>query len=177
MRITGGQYKSLRVVCPPGEIRPAMDRMRESMFSILGEMEGVAFLDLFAGSGVMALEAASRGATDLWLVEKDRRKEAVIKKNMQIAINVDTQIRFMDVLRFIKKLPRRFDFIHLDPPFPMREKIQMLAILATQPQVDLQTVITIHYPQEDALPEKVGTLKRYDLRKYGRSLLGFYSKN
>jgi 16S rRNA (guanine966-N2)-methyltransferase len=61
MRITGGEYRGRIVKCPPGVIRPAMDRMRESLFSILGNLEGKSFLDIFSGSGVVGLEAASRG--------------------------------------------------------------------------------------------------------------------
>ncbi len=71
MRITGGTIRGRRVVCPPGVIRPAMDRMRESMFSILGPLDGFSFLDLFTGSGLVGLEAWSRGARPVVLVEKD----------------------------------------------------------------------------------------------------------
>ena len=60
MRITGGRYNGRTVKCPKGIIRPAMDRMRESMFSILGPMDGLSYLDLFSGSGSVGLEAASR---------------------------------------------------------------------------------------------------------------------
>ncbi|MFW6253274.1 MAG: RsmD family RNA methyltransferase, partial [bacterium] len=62
MRITGGSLRGRVVKVPPGEIRPTMDRMRESMFSILGPLHGRSFLDLFGGSGIVALEAVSRGA-------------------------------------------------------------------------------------------------------------------
>jgi 16S rRNA (guanine966-N2)-methyltransferase len=74
MRITGGQYRGRVVKCPPGVIRPAMDRMRESLFSILGSLEGMSFLDMFSGSGVVGLEAASRGAKPVHVVEKDFKK-------------------------------------------------------------------------------------------------------
>ena len=77
MRITGGKYRSRVVKCPPGVIRPAMDRMRESMFSILGDLRDLSFLDVFSGSGVIGLEAASRGSTDIQLVELDSGKKKV----------------------------------------------------------------------------------------------------
>ena len=77
MRITGGKYVRRQIACPPGIIRPAMDMMRESMFSILGDIEGVPFLDLFSGSGCVAIEAASRGASPIHLVEMDRGKKMV----------------------------------------------------------------------------------------------------
>ena len=82
MRITGGKYCRRNVVCPPGVIRPAMDRMRESLFSILGDLSGLSFLDLFSGSGCVAIEAASRGAEPIHLVEMDRGKRETIEKNL-----------------------------------------------------------------------------------------------
>ena len=74
MRITGGTLCGRIIKCPDGIIRPAMDRMRESLFSILGDLTGKSFLDMFAGSGILSLEAASRGATKIDLVEKDKLK-------------------------------------------------------------------------------------------------------
>ena len=70
MRVTGGRYRGRTVKCPKGVIRPAMDRMRESLFNILGNISGESFLDLFSGSGVVGIEAASRGAEPVVLVEK-----------------------------------------------------------------------------------------------------------
>jgi 16S rRNA G966 N2-methylase RsmD len=84
MRITGGRYSGRRVTCPPGVIRPAMDRMRESVFAILGPLDGLSFLDLFSGSGVVGIEAASRGAARVVLVERDRKKRSVMEENARI---------------------------------------------------------------------------------------------
>ena len=85
MRITGGSLKNRQVECPKGIIRPAMDRMRESVFSILGDLSGLSFLDLFTGSGVCGLEAYSRGAYPVYLVEKDADKFPVLLKNVSMA--------------------------------------------------------------------------------------------
>ena len=74
MRITGGKLKGRIIECPDGIIRPAMDRMRESVFSILGDLTGKSWLDLFSGSGTIAIEAASRGANPIELCEKDKIK-------------------------------------------------------------------------------------------------------
>ena len=72
MRVTGGRYRGRTIKCPKGVIRPAMDRMRESLFNILGNISGESFLDLFSGSGAVGIDAASRGAEPVLLVEKDR---------------------------------------------------------------------------------------------------------
>ena len=120
MRITGGCYRGRKVACPSGIIRPAMDRMRESMFSILGDLGGLSFLDLFAGSGVVALEALSRGAARTTLVEKDAGKRRTIMKNLTIAEDVSgtkpATLVIRPVERFLRPGMERFDVIHLDPP-------------------------------------------------------------
>lgn len=87
MRITSGKYRGRVITCPPGVIRPAMDRMRESMFSILGDIYHLSFLDLFSGSGLVGIEAASREAQPVHLVEMDRQKKTYyIKKYLNSRI-------------------------------------------------------------------------------------------
>ena len=84
MRITGGKLKGKNIKCPGGVIRPAMDRMRESVFSILGDLTGKSFLDLFSGSGTIAIEAVSRGASQVELCEKDKIKVNTVLENVSI---------------------------------------------------------------------------------------------
>jgi 16S rRNA (guanine966-N2)-methyltransferase len=87
MRITGGNYRGRILECPHGELelRPSMDRMRESVFAVLGGLEGLSFLDLFAGTGAIGLEAASRGAYPVVCVEKDRKKRETLIRNLNIS--------------------------------------------------------------------------------------------
>ncbi len=184
MRITGGRYRGRIVSCPPGVIRPAMDRMRESMFAILGPLDGLSFLDLFAGSGVVALEALSRGAVKAMLVEKDNLKRATIHKNLKIASEHSDfpveaekiQLVMRPVERVLKVGMEIFDIVHFDPPFPMpgKEKLLVMAEHAGQPRIG--GTLMIHFPSEEKLPEQIGKLKRYDLRTYGRSHLAFYKR-
>ena len=82
MRITGGVLKGRSIKCPDGIIRPAMDKMKESVFSILSDITDLSFLDLFSGSGSIALEASSRGANPVTLVEKDRIKIDIKAKKL-----------------------------------------------------------------------------------------------
>ena len=87
MRITGGKLKGRTTVVPGGKmaIRPAMDRMRESIFDIIGpDLEGKSFLDLFSGSGTIAIEAVSHGAARVSLCEMDRAKASTVLKNVSI---------------------------------------------------------------------------------------------
>jgi 16S rRNA (guanine966-N2)-methyltransferase len=173
MRITGGIYKGRTVLCPPGVIRPAMDRMRESMFSILGNIEGLSFLDLFSGSGLVGLEAASRGCEPVYLVEMDGKKRKTINRNMSM---VDSEIRLylMSVQKFAHLAPRSFDIVYADPPFPMKGKQALSLKVAEADLVKTDGLYIIHYPREDDLEDRIGPLTCFDERKYGRSMLRFY---
>ena len=172
------------VSCPPGVIRPAMDRMRESMFAVLGDLEGLSFLDLFAGSGVVALEAISRGAVRALLVEKDARKRRTILENLAI-VESDPQVRgsaemrllIRPVERVLKPGMERFDVVHLDPPFPMPGKENLLVQADRAGQPAPGGTLMIHYPAEDRIPEETEHLRLYDRRSYGRSQLAFYTRD
>jgi 16S rRNA (guanine(966)-N(2))-methyltransferase RsmD len=127
--MTGGIYRGRTIICPPGKIRPAMDRMRESVFSILGNLAGCSFLDLFTGSGVIGIEAASRGDSPVVLVEKDQRKIETIKRNIAF-VTSPIEIKLIPAERLIRKAGRKFDCIFLDPPFRYQYKNDLLAMIA-----------------------------------------------
>jgi len=177
MRITGGKYRGRTIQCPPGVIRPAMDRMRESLFSILGPIDGSSFLDLFSGSGLVGLEAASRGAYPVHLVEMDRKKKKTMQRNIQF---VDTEIELfmMSVQAFMRRTGRFYDIVYADPPFPMKEKQKIIDQADASDIVAPGGLFLIHYPSEDKLADASsgGSLVYFDERKYGRSLLRFYRR-
>ncbi len=173
MRITGGIYKGRTVKCPKGAIRPAMDRMRESLFSILGDLNGYSFLDLFSGSGIVAIEAASRGASHIEAVEIDRGKKKTVIENLSIAEKAP-RLWVMSAQQFIKRCPRKFDIIYLDPPFPLAEKQKLLELIDQRKLCEPEGRCIIHHPGEEKWPDRIGNLAFYDLRKYGRSNLRFF---
>ncbi len=174
MRITGGIYCNRRIKCPKGIIRPAMDRMRESMFSILGNLYGLSFLDLFSGSGIVGLEAASRGASSVTFVEMDRIKKNVLQENIKIAEDCKTEIFIMPVERFIQSAKNKFDIIFLDPPFPLKKKQELVELIFKKNILNKSGLLMIHHPSEESWPDKIGSLILEDKRKYGRSILLFY---
>lgn len=179
MRITGGKYCGRRVIIPNGEleIRPAMDRMRESLFSILGPLDGASFCDLFSGSGCVGLEAASRGATLVHLVEMDRAKRDVMEKNISWAQeDCEIKIFFSNVLKFIPTAQMQYEIVYADPPFPMGNKIQIANLVDRRHCVRPDGLFIIHIPavEENQWPETIGALKLCDTRKYGRNMIKFY---
>jgi 16S rRNA (guanine966-N2)-methyltransferase len=173
MRITGGRYKGRRITCPPGIIRPAMDRMRESLFAILGDLTSCSFLDLFSGSGVVGIEAASRGASPVVFVEKDFRKKETLLKNVSI-IDSEVEIHLMPIERFIKKTKKSFDVIFIDPPFRRHGKNDLLMLVRDSDLLGKESRLILHAPREEKLLDVAGNLSLYDKRSYGRSILYFF---
>ncbi|WP_308687459.1 16S rRNA (guanine(966)-N(2))-methyltransferase RsmD [uncultured Treponema sp.] len=179
MRITGGKLKGRVTETPYGKmaIRPAMDKMRESVFNIIGfSLEGKSFLDLFSGSGTIALEAVSHGASAVTLCEMDKSKAKTILKNVKMAEEVGVRIncRFMAVELFLKRCKEKFDYIFLDPPFPYKFRKELVETTGARELLTKNGQLLIHYPAEDPLPDKIGNLVLSDKRIYGRSIVNFY---
>ncbi|MBQ9206573.1 MAG: 16S rRNA (guanine(966)-N(2))-methyltransferase RsmD [Treponema sp.] len=177
MRITGGTLKGRVIKCPDGIIRPAMDRMRESVFAILGDLDGKSWLDLFSGSGTIAIEAVSRGSKEVQLCEKDKIKVKQVLENVSITekeLGVKIDCHFMAVELFLKRCKDTFDYIFLDPPFPYKYRLDLLKTIEKRNLLKAGGFVMIHYPEEDALPEEIGTLVLKDKRIYGRSIVNFY---
>ena len=179
MRITGGSYKGRTILCPPGVIRPAMDRMRESLFAILGDLTGTSFLDLYSGSGVVGVEAASRGAEPVVFVEKDPGKRQTLLKNTSFVTQAK-QVHIMPAERFVARYGGRvkpFDTVFLDPPFGQKGTEELVGMLAGRGVLAPGGLLLAHLPREQLLPEQVAGFRLADRRDYGRSVLLFYRRD
>ena len=180
MRVTAGKYKGRQIKVPKGVIRPCMERMRISLFSTLSNLEGLSFLDLFSGSGIMTTEALSRGAKRADLVEKDFGKKDCLYQNLSF-VEEEHDIFIMDVLRFLKKFSKKrsYDIIYLDPPFNYPKKSSLVNEVYDKGFLNEDGVILILYPKEDdaELDKNVtiglGVEKR---KEFGRSVVRFYKK-
>jgi 16S rRNA (guanine966-N2)-methyltransferase len=124
MRIVAGTFRGRRLATPSGrDVRPTADRVREALFSILGDIDGAVVLDLFAGTGAMGLEALSRGAASATFVEIDRRAMEVVRRNVDATISDGqhpTDLIKGDATRVVRSLAlaeRRFDLVFFDPPY------------------------------------------------------------
>ena len=182
MRITGGLLKGRTTTVPDGKmaIRPAMDRMRESIFDIIGpDLPGKSFLDMFSGSGTIAIEAVSHGATSVSLCEMDKSKARIVLKNVAMCEEIGVRINchFMAVELYLKRCKEKFDYIFFDPPFPYKYRKELLETTDSRSLLNPNGIVLIHYPHEDPLPEKIGGLERVDQRIYGRSIVDFFKKS
>lgn len=118
MRIVAGRYKGRRLQAPPGrDTRPTADRVREALFQRLGALDGLRVLDLFAGSGALAIEALSRGAAHAVLVDDDPRAVAAIRRNLE-PLRAGAEVHRRDALAFLRAYDGpAFDLVLLDPPY------------------------------------------------------------
>ena len=174
MRITGGILRGRQVKVPDGIIRPAMDRMRESVFAILGDLSGKSFLDFFSGSGIISLEAASRGASCIEAVEADPKKIKTLLENVKMS-PVRINCRFMSAELYVKRAKRNFDYIFCDPPFSYRYKDELLASIAASKLMNENSLLLLHSPKEDSFNISSSKLTLKDSREFGRSVVNFYN--
>jgi len=173
MRITGGGLCGRQVKVPKGLIRPAMDRMRESVFASLGDISGKSFLDIFSGSGIIALEAASRGAAYIEAVEADPLKRPTLLENVKIS-PVRIHCHFMPAELYVKRAKRRFDFIFCDPPFPYKYKWELLGCIAASNLMGEGSCLLLHRPREDFYDVPITHLFLKNGKEFGRSVVNFY---
>jgi len=180
MRITGGTLAGRTISVEEGTsgIRPSMDSMRESVFARLGDITGCSFLDIFSGSGAIAIEAASRGAARVEAVEQDKMKSRVLLNNVSIS-PVRINVKFIAAELYIKRAKSRvsqipFDIIFLDPPFPYKFKWELVADAAASKLAVSGTKILIHRPRQDYMRAEIGNLEKTESREYGRSVVDFF---
>ncbi len=117
MRVVSGRFGGRRLDAPRGrDTRPTTDRVREALFSILGPIDGVRVLDLFAGSGALGIEALSRGAASATFVDSDPRAAAALRRNLE-ALGLDEHVERRDALSYLKRASDTFGLVFLDPPY------------------------------------------------------------
>ena len=121
MIITAGIYKGRKIAAPDESItRPTLSKVRmgvfNSLYSLIGEFEGKSFLDVFGGSGVMGLEALSRGFNDVKVFEKNLKAAEIIKKNYKL-LGVKPDLQIGDSEKLIQKLDKKYDVVYIDPPY------------------------------------------------------------
>jgi 16S rRNA (guanine966-N2)-methyltransferase len=117
VRVDAGTFKGRRLAAPRGtRTRPTADRVREALFSMLGDVGGARVLDLYAGSGALGIEALSRGADSAVFVERDAQALAAIERNLA-AVGAEATVVRQDVVRFLARADGAFDLVFCDPPY------------------------------------------------------------
>ncbi len=136
MRVIAGEARRLRLIAPKGmDTRPTGDKIKETLFNILqSELYGANFLDLFAGSGAIGIEALSRGAAKASFIEKDKEALRCIRANLETTHMTErANVYGVDVLSFLHGLNSKdkYDIVFMDPPYRQGLEKSVLSILAT----------------------------------------------
>ncbi|HEX9396392.1 MAG TPA: 16S rRNA (guanine(966)-N(2))-methyltransferase RsmD [Burkholderiales bacterium] len=131
IRIIGGEWRGRRIaVSARPDLRPTPDRVRETLFNWLGQrLDGLTCLDLFAGSGALGFEAASRGAARVVMVEQDRQAFAQLRQTLQMLGPKNIELVAGEALAYVGRAGERFDVVFLDPPFRQNAPAALLAHL------------------------------------------------
>ena len=173
MHVTGGQYKGHKIIIPDCA-KPTLSKTREGvfnvLFSIFGDFKDLLFLDLFSGSGIMSLEAVSRGFQTV-SIDKDKKAAALIKKNLSISKEA-CKIYCTDAHKYIEKTDINPDVIYIDPPWDINYKDIILKVL----QKFKNSIIVIEYDKKRAQEFAqfyAQTITPFKEKVYGRCKLDF----
>ena len=182
-RIIGGAAKGRRLKAPSGEVtRPTAARVRQSLFDILApEIPGSRFLDAFAGTGAVGLEALSRGAAKVVLVDRNGAAVETARENARALAGEggSVQVFRQDARTAIVALAEqgfRFDLVFLDPPYASDLYEPLLSLLDEGPLLAEDGLVVAEHFHKRALPETIGTLGRTRLVRAGDHCLSFYRR-
>lgn len=174
MRIISGSARGRRLATPSGSrVRPTSDRVRESLFSILGSVSDAVFLDAFAGSGAVGCEALSRGASHVYFLDAHRDSISLIEDNVsRVRARERASVHRTDASRGLSLLSHTLDFVFLDPPYD-QDPTPFFTSLSSSPHLSPHTLIVLEQDRDSPLPSLPDFLLD-DERTYGRARLTFW---
>lgn len=188
MRVIAGTYRSRILKSLKGlALRPTSDKLRETLFNVLGA--GVArsrFVDLFAGTGAIGIEALSRGAAEVVFIENHAPAANLIRKNLEsLGVRAGATVLAVDALRGLDMLAAQhrpgdapFDFIFLDPPYAAAaDYARVLRFLGAADFLAPGGIVIAEHHHKFALPEVSQQLKRFRILKQGDAALSFFQRS
>lgn len=181
MRIVAGSAKGRVLAAPKSDdvIRPTADRVRETIFNVLGQRcDGLSVLDLFAGTGALGLEAVSRGAVKAVLVDRHREALELCRQNTAtLRFGDRVEILPAGALEGIASLGKKgrvFELVFSDPPYALTAGVSVLEALEAAKVVSPEGVAVIEHGKNEQLPERVGGFLRIDERDFGTAIVDIY---
>jgi len=187
MRVIAGKYRSRQLKSLPGlDVRPTADRLRETLFNVLtagnpSALEETVWVDLFAGTGAVGIEALSRGASLVHFVESSGRSAELIRQNLaSLEIGTGFQILKQDSIRALRALESSgtiADFVFLDPPYDMKSAYrQTLETLSKSQLLKPESIVIAEHPKKFDPGESFQSLVRYRKLEQGDAALSFYRR-
>ena len=186
MRVIAGTFRSRRLQSLPGlDIRPTSDRLRETLFNILtagnpAALEGSAWVDLFAGTGAVGIEALSRGAQMVYFVDSSQAAVEIIKRNLQsLGITDGFQIIPQESARAIAQLDRQQvkpNFVFMDPPYSMRNAYKVTLDAVNHSSLSECALLIAEHDKRFDPGDQFGEMHRFHTRLQGDAGLSFYRR-
>lgn len=175
MRIIGGKFKGLHIN-PPGKlpVRPTTDRSKEALFNVLEyklNLSGAEALDLFAGTGSVSFELASRGVESVLAMDIHFNCVDYIRKTARELEMDNLEVRRGNVLKFIKSHNQAYDFIFVDPPYDLAELAQIPEVIISRGMLKEEGWLVLEYPTLRQIPDHPSLV---ETRQYGGSSFNFY---
>ncbi len=171
MRVISGIFGGRELHAPKGRAtRPTSDRVREALFSILGDVGGLRVLDLFAGSGALAIEALSRGALSATLVDSSEAAVAAIRRNLE-ALGIDAEVVSRPASRFLEGArthARQYDLVFIDPPYRRASTLGRELSTSLAPVLSADARVIAESDRRSPLDLQLALL---DERRYGDTLI------
>jgi 16S rRNA (guanine(966)-N(2))-methyltransferase RsmD len=183
LRIIGGACRGRRLYTPKGlRIRPTSDRVKESIFNIiaatLGSLEGLAVLDIFAGTGNLGIEALSRGAVKGTFVDNHQESVLLVKRNLELTGLADrSEVLRQDAVAALKGLAEagdRFGIVFMDPPYHSESLTKVLDFISDSRIIDRDSLVIAEFSPRDELDTIYGGLQQVDRRTYGDTAVAFF---
>jgi 16S rRNA (guanine(966)-N(2))-methyltransferase RsmD len=178
VRIISGKFKSRRLKgTPPPGIRPTSDKLKETLFNILGPaVNGATFLDGCAGMGGIGIEAISRGATLVYFVDPARKACQIIRENLQsLDVNEGFRILQMDLSKALTLIDTPLDIAFVDPPYESEDLYEScLERFGSAPLLASEGILIIEHSKRKTLPDVSGRLRKIRSLVQGDAALAFY---
>lgn len=179
MRITGGELRGRPLIAPKGmAVRPTTDKVREALFSILGDVRELAVLDVCAGAGTLGLEALSRGATQATFIERSSPALAALTHNVEsLGLKGRCAVRRGEAPGALTSLRgEAFHLIFADPPYGSGVLVPSLEAVAALGLLRPGGILVAEHDRDEALAPAYGDLLLDEERTYGRTVLSFYGR-
>ncbi len=181
MRVISGSLKGRKLKFKGERIRPTSERVRESVFNILGMgLDELAVLDLYAGTGAMGIEALSRGAHRAVFVDASREAARLIKDNLKSVQVMDRAILMTKkagpAIKLLAADGERFDLVFMDPPYGAGETERLLNLLAELDVLKEGAVVVAEHGSGEKIEDEYGSLARTDARVYGGTAVSFFER-
>jgi len=171
VRVVAGELGGRRLLAPrSGSVRPTTDRVREALFSILGDLGGARALDLFCGTGALGIEALSRGARSATFVDTDT--DPVERNVTALGLEARSRVHRGDALRFLERDGDRYDLVLCDPPYRVAPRLgpELDTLLDDRLAAGARVIVE----GDPGAPPELG-LELDDERRYGSTLIRIYS--